>query len=65
MYLYPHTGQLKALERKLHVKLDAACGQLESLGSALADVARVEGPQGNKLFGGEWALVRKVVCACG
>mmetsp|Transcript_26082 Transcript_26082/g.66351 ORF Transcript_26082/g.66351 Transcript_26082/m.66351 type:complete len:2106 (+) Transcript_26082:205-6522(+) len=45
-------GQLKGLERKLHEKLDACCAQLESLGSALSEISRMEKPDSKNPFAG-------------
>lgn len=58
--VHAHTGQLKALERRLHERLDACCTQLEALGQALGDVARMEKPDSKNPFAG-----RSCVCLQG
>lgn len=50
--LFLLAGQLKGLERKLHDKLDLCCHQLEALGAALAEVARMEKPDSKNPFAG-------------
>lgn len=46
-------GQVKGVERKLHARLDAAYGTLDTLGSALAEAAKIQAGSTANPFKGE------------